>query len=170
MPTITPAQLAALTRHRKLPPGWGRLDGRTLPAEVRTKPKRVRKLKIPLVCRAHMIDGLRGTYLDIRGLKLTSEANAHEHWRKRHKRSQDQRAAIEIYLRTAVPCLPILCRIVRIGPRKLDSDNAWGSAKHVRDQIADHYGVNDNDETKIKWDVTQEVGKEYAVRIELLRT
>ena len=105
----------------------------------------------------------------IPGMKLVSEANDHTHWRRRQKRAKAQRMNVELHLMTLTfPPLPLSCRIVRIGPKLLDSDNAAGSAKAVRDQVAEHFGGDDRDETVIKWEVTQEKGA-YAVRIEIAR-
>ena len=139
-----------------------------LPSLLRgAKPARKRK---PLECRVKIHFALISTKFVIDGMKLVSEANAHEHWRKRQKRAKEQRQIVAFHMmRTIFPQLPLTCRIIRIGPRMLDSDNAWGSAKHVRDQIAEMFGVDDRDETKIKWDVTQEKG-EYGVRVELSRS
>ncbi len=87
-------------------------------------------------------------------LKLVSEANAHEHWRNRQKRAKAQRAAAKAALGPDVkgPPPPYLITITRIGPRELDSDNLAGSAKHIRDGVADWLGMNDNDK-RLTWEV-----------------
>ena len=64
------------------------------------------------------------------------------------------------------PTPPLVITITRIGPRELDSDNLAGSAKHVRDGIADWLMINDRDK-RLQWKYAQEKGapKEYGVRI-----
>jgi hypothetical protein len=59
-------------------------------------------------------------------------------------------------------------RIVRIGPRKLDSDNLAISAKGIRDGIAQRLGINDGSD-RITWSYAQARGKrkEYSVRVEI---
>jgi hypothetical protein len=47
---------------------------------------------------------------------------------------------------------PFEVEIVRVGPVHMDSDNVVGSAKHVRDTIAKLLGVDDGDESKIRFD------------------
>lgn len=59
----------------------------------------------------------------------------------------------------------IVIVIARIGPRALDGDNLAGSAKHVRDGIADWLGVNDGD-NRITWLYEQSKdGKKYGVKM-----
>lgn len=119
------------------------------------------------VCRANIDTTKTFATILIPGLKLESEANRHTHWRDRDRRVRTQKRVVSIcLLRETFPPLPIICRIVRVGCRELDSDNATGSAKAVRDAIAAHYGIDDRD-SRIEWDVTQEKGKQYAVRIEI---
>lgn len=110
-------------------------------------------------------------------IKLVSEANAHEHWRVRAKRASVQRTAARHALRTEIHAakltLPLRVRIVRIAPRSLDSDNAVGAAKHVRDGVADALatiGLRSDRDPRVVWTVDQESGaaREYAVRIEVM--
>ena len=107
-------------------------------------------------------------------LRLVSEANAHEHWRKRHKRALEQHNAVAWALattRAATPQPPLTVTITRIAPGRLDSDNAVGSAKFCRDAVAGWLGVNDRRDDLVVYVVRQEKGKprEYAVRIEIAR-
>lgn len=85
-------------------------------------------------------------------VRLISEANAHEHWRARQKRAKAQREAARKAMGADVrgPAPPYTITITRIGPRKLDSDNLAGSAKHVRDGVADWLGIDDGDE-RLTW-------------------
>lgn len=119
------------------------------------------------VCRANIDTMKTFATILIPGLKLESEANKREHFRVKAGRVKKQKQVVSLcLLREIFPPLPVLCRIVRVGCRELDSDNLAGSAKHCRDAIAAHYGIDDRD-SRIEWDVTQEKGKAYAVRIEL---
>ncbi len=105
-------------------------------------------------------------------IKTVSEANSHAHWRGRARRAKLQRfhvwSAVSAYL-GRWPKGKLTIRLTRIAPRKLDSDNAVGALKHVRDGVADAIGRNDGDET-LTWVYAQERGEpqEYAVRIEIL--
>jgi len=89
-------------------------------------------------------------------VKLVSEANAHEHWRQRQKRAKLQRALAKTALGPDCkgPPPPYVITITRIGPRKLDSDNLQGSAKAIRDGVADWLGIDDGDDC-LTWDYKQ---------------
>ena len=112
-------------------------------------------------------------------IKTVSESNAHEHWRKRHKRANGnkkkgilgQRETVKLILQTNAikPALPCTIRLVRIAPRKLDQGNLAGSMKHVQDGCADWIGVDDRRDDVVKYEYAQERGKpkEYAIRIEV---
>ena len=113
----------------------------------------------------------------IPGLRLVSEANAHEHWRVRQRRAREQREFVVMILRTragvSAPDVsdgPLVVTITRIAPRMLDSDNAVGSAKHARDGVADWLLIDDRD-PRVEWRVKQAKGAPltYAVRIEIER-
>lgn len=99
----------------------------------------------------------------IPGLRLVSEANAHQHWRVRQRRAKDQRNLVALVLRGTVTSYmmavaPLVVTITRVAPsRGLDSDNLAGSAKHVRDQIAAELGVDDRDD-RVSWHVAQARG------------
>jgi hypothetical protein len=107
-------------------------------------------------------------------IRTVSEANAHEHWRKRAKRAKQQRGLAAMVLRTSgakIPAPPLVVRITRIAPCALDDDNLAGSQKHVRDGIADWLTINDRD-PRVQWVYaqTKSAPKSYAVRIEIFRT
>ena len=119
-------------------------------------------------------------------IKLESEANAREVWQVKATRAQRQRAAVtkhapgrkvtefnasakrtRVYTRwVEVPRFPCVVTITRIAPRELDSDNVVGSAKYVRDQVAELLGVDDRD-PRVEWVVRQRKGeaKQYGVEI-----
>lgn len=113
-------------------------------------------------------DGAVGFVLPI---ALVSEANAHEHWRKRQKRAKSQRGLTTFWLRAyrrSPPQVPLVVTIVRVAPREVDSDNLVGSAKHVRDGVADYLGVNDRSKDVV-WVVRQEKGppRTYGTKVEI---
>ena len=106
-------------------------------------------------------------------LRLCSLANQREHWTVRMRRARAQRAAA--YHATALTLPheptrglkpPLTIAITRVGKRELDSDNLAISAKHVRDGIADALGIDDGSEL-LAWCYAQEIGRDYAVRIEI---
>lgn len=98
-------------------------------------------------------------------IAVVSEANAHTHWRMRQNRAKQQRRAVGLALhRFTKPKLPVRVTMTRYSPRKLDSDNLAGAFKHVRDEIAAWYGVDDGSDL-YDWVVKQEKGKGPLVRI-----
>lgn len=107
------------------------------------------------------------------GLALTSEANNRDGWyRKRggKGRHTHQKIVTANALRHQVGkhCplpMPLLVRIIVVRPRRLDSDNNVGAAKHVRDAIADWVGVDDGSDD-YHWDYRRAIGP-HAVVIEL---
>lgn len=64
--------------------------------------------------------------------------------------------------------LPAVVTMTRIAPSELDDDNLAASNKAIRDQLADHLGVNDRD-TRVRWYSEQRKGKpgEYAVHVRI---
>jgi hypothetical protein len=58
-------------------------------------------------------------------------------------------------------------RIVRLGPRLLDDDNATAAAKWVRDAVAMMLGADDGPGGRIEWKADQERGPLWGVRVEL---
>jgi hypothetical protein len=117
----------------------------------------------------------------IPGLRLQS-LNARENWRVKAKRVKAERYNAGCHTRLAIiracnvfrkpefttqsfPEPPMTITMTRIGPRLMDSDNAVGACKHVRDQIAEDLSVDDGD-PRITWNVEQEKGP-YAVRVRI---
>lgn len=107
-------------------------------------------------------------------IRTVTEGNTCGAWYAKAKRAASQRNVVRWHwileeqrrhqrIRVRLPCVVTL---TRIAPRELDSDNAVGSQKHVRDQIAEMIGVDDRD-PRIEWVVTQTKGKpkEYAVAV-----
>lgn len=103
----------------------------------------------------------------IPGLRLRS-LNSREHWRVKAKRVKAERLRTKWAMVGSADHLYAIAKtitITRIGPRLLDSDNAVGSAKHVRDEVAACLGVDDGDPF-ITWNIEQEKGK-YGVRVRI---
>jgi hypothetical protein len=103
--------------------------------------------------------------LTIPGVRLVSEANAHEHHWNRVRRVTAQHATVGLVLRARrPPPVPCEVRVMRLAPASLDTDNLQGSAKHVRDAVAAWLGIDDRD-PRVSWHVGQERSKTYGVRI-----
>lgn len=100
-------------------------------------------------------------------LRLRSVMNLREHWRRRAERAQTHRVTARAQMRSACPKpeLPAVITIIRLAPRKLDTDNLAASAKAVRDGIADWLGVDDADE-RVTWCYEQRQQQGYAVLVE----
>jgi hypothetical protein len=104
-------------------------------------------------------------------ITVISEANAHEHWRIRHQRFTEQRAAIKEAWqdRLAGLCFraPVVVTLTRLGKQSLDSDNLAGAFKACRDEVAELLGVDDADD-RVTWQYTQESGHSvYAILIDI---
>lgn len=105
-------------------------------------------------------------------LRLVAAGNAREHWRMVAKRKKTQRGLAHLYAAGFAIALsklkrPVMVTLTRIGKRKMDGDNLQGSAKYVRDGIADALGVDDGDESKVTWAYKQKIGKDYACRVRI---
>lgn len=102
-------------------------------------------------------------------MNLPSLANVRLHYMQRARIAKAHRKIVRAALAgRSLPELPRMVVLTRIGPRKMDSDNLAISFKHVRDEIAAQYGVDDGSEL-YDWVYAQESrGKGvYAVRIEV---
>jgi len=106
-------------------------------------------------------------------IKVISEANQRSHWAERKRRFDGQKIELQYYWRQALkgkkPALPCTIRLVRIGPKALDSDNLAGAFKAVRDQIAAEIGIDDG-AAQIRFEYAQEaIGtRRYGVRVEVI--
>ena len=103
-------------------------------------------------------------------VKTVSEANISEHWSKKSKRKQQQKALVKIYLSPKLECIKLPCTILlkRIGKRRMDSDNLTVSMKYCRDAIANLIfpglpAGKADDSPEFTWAYDQKIGKEYAV-------
>ncbi len=91
----------------------------------------------------------KGLFIPIR---LVSEANQREHWIKKHARNRMQKKAVWLTLMSAKPSFHTIgatFTLTRHG-NKMDTDNNAGSFKHVQDEIAKWFGINDGD-PKYTW-------------------
>lgn len=139
------------------PPTLDSLQGAKVPGRV--KRKRVKRV---LTCIARIAPNKVATIIRIPGLVVASEANMHQHWRHRASRAKAQKQTVHLYLSCEIfPPLPVKCLMTRFGKKKLDDDNLAGAFKHVRDQIASHYGVDDGGD-QIQWEVGQEIARDTA--------
>lgn len=105
-------------------------------------------------------------------VKTESCANLWEHWRVRAKRVKRERGEFLLLARATLPrpkAWPVTVKLVRIAPRRLDRDNLATSFKSAIDSIAEHWGIDDGDETKAQWVFAQERGapRTYGVRVEV---
>lgn len=113
--------------------------------------------------------------VSIPGLR-TRSLNEREHLQVKARRIAREREVTR--LACALQCSSIRAHapskltitLVRIGPRRLDSDNSIGSLKAVRDGVADALGIDDGD-PRLTWEYRQETGP-FGVRIylDLLRS
>lgn len=103
-------------------------------------------------------------------MKAPSTPNLREHWSARDKRNASQKAAVfrQVPVLELPPAYEV--RLVRIGVRRLDSDNLAGALKGVRDAVARRLRVDDGS-TLVLWSYSQETdarGRE-RVRIEVAK-
>lgn len=103
-----------------------------------------------------------------------SEANTREHWTARNRRKKAQQLATRCHLSVCACKLrplgqPARVHLVRLGTRKLDSDNLAGSFKHIRDAIAAWFGFDDGDE-RTEWTYAQRVVPRADVGSEIILT
>ncbi len=104
------------------------------------------------------------------GIQLIGSQNAREHPMVRARRVKTERRAAKLQCLAYMvkpKSWPVLVKLTRVGPRKLDSDNLQGACKAVRDGVSDWLDVDDGDETKVRWEYAQERG-DYSLRVELL--
>lgn len=114
---------------------------------------------------------------EIPGMRLVSEANQREHYMAKHQRAARHRAlgraVVEAEFRCVPPTLPCVVTITKLGAGRVDSDNLAGSAKALRDGIADVLretsGLRDDGDARVTWVVKQERAPRgtHAVRVEV---
>ena len=108
--------------------------------------------------------------IEIEDMRLKGGQNAREHHLARARRTKRERQAAHWRMLDAKrPPLPVIVRMVRIAPRAFDDDNLSGAFKAMRDGVADAYGIDDKDRSRIRFEYDQERGAphQYGVRIEV---
>lgn len=106
-----------------------------------------------------------------------TEANTFENYYISNKRHKQQKRDVNLYFRNinVYKNVPIVIKLIRISPRKLDShDNLPMAFKYVVDAIADLVNPGKaagraDDSKLIQWEFDQEKGKpkERGVRVEV---
>lgn len=87
---------------------------------------------------------------------VPASLNVREHWRARSVRVKRDRADVCLVLSARVaPPLPAIVTLVRCAPHLLDSDNAVGAMKAVRDEVADWLGLPNDRDPRVTWRVQQ---------------
>jgi hypothetical protein len=110
-------------------------------------------------------------------IKIVSESNLREHWRKVANRKREHRLMAKVpfafkrnpgFLMRNGLCDAITITLTRIGPRTLDDDNLESGFKATRDGVADWLGIDDGDK-RLTWRYDQRKGKpkEYAAEIQV---
>lgn len=115
-------------------------------------------------------------------VKIESEANLRQHWAKAKNRKDKQEAAIDEAFafpnsngiigtfrawRFERSDRRFVVKLTRIGKRLLDGDNCQSGMKKSRDVVASWLQVNDGKDGECRWEYDQEIGKEYALKIEI---
>lgn len=94
-------------------------------------------------------------------LRIISEANGRQHWRKVAERKrthrQTARLVLQQYARPMHEAATFDITLTRIAPRKLDDDNLASGFKAVRDGVADWLGIDDGS-PRIRWQYAQQRG------------
>lgn len=107
-------------------------------------------------------------------VRLRNTSNARDGWRATAKRAKAVRALSRKLTANAIALdgnliqLPLVVRLVYIGPRQLDDDGVASALKSLRDGVADALGVDDRDQ-RVVWVPDQERGgvREYGARVEI---
>jgi len=110
-------------------------------------------------------------------LRTVSGDNSREHFRKKAARAKAHRFAAKwavnnLYRGNAAVVeinSGLLVTLTRVAPKPLDSDGNASGMKHIRDGIADAFGLRDDSDPRITWAYAQRKGgvRVYAVEIEI---
>lgn len=108
------------------------------------------------------------------GVAVVSEANRRDHWAVKRKRARLQQEATFLALAglgkdardTLRAAKKVRVTFVRIGGKKLDSDNLVGAFKAIRDALAKFLRVDDGS-NKLEWEWPVQEGGQRGFRIEL---
>ena len=102
-------------------------------------------------------------------IKVISEANSRDHWRKSAARKATHRGtARNLLQRHPRPATdgPVTITLTRIAPRTLDDDNLASGFKAARDGVADWLGIDDGS-SRLAWRYGQRKGLagQYAAEV-----
>jgi hypothetical protein len=99
--------------------------------------------------------------------RLASEANQGGKLRAAIRRKGEVKQAVRAALEgVSPPPLPVVVRVIRVGGKRLDSDNAVRAAKACRDEVAKWLGCDDAD-PRVRWVVRQAPGWTAGVIIDV---
>lgn len=101
-------------------------------------------------------------------LRIYSEnATRDRHWSYRKRRAEYQKIKTRAALGTHQwRSFPATVTLTRLGPRRMDEDNAIAGLKAVRDAVARWLGVDDGDPV-VSWKYAQAHSKDYRVKISI---
>lgn len=105
-------------------------------------------------------------------IRIVSEMNARDHWRKRHARFKQQKLAVFYVLHPFRDELKAMAEsgerirvtLTKIGRMRFDTDNLAAGFKSCRDQVASLLGIDDGSE-RITWIYQQRGSAQYAAEI-----
>lgn len=105
-------------------------------------------------------------------IRTISEANDSSHWTKKRERRARQQFYIRGWWNKEKPkfMLPLKITLIRLAPRRLDSDNNVSAFKAIRDEIASKIfpGMapgRADDSDLLSWQYDQMSAKSYGIRI-----
>jgi hypothetical protein len=94
-------------------------------------------------------------------VRIISEANSRQHWRKAAARKRvhrmTARTILQMHARPMGETEQFTITLTRVAPRKLDDDNLASGFKAVRDGVADWLGIDDGS-PRIQWVYRQHKG------------
>ncbi len=89
-------------------------------------------------------------------IRILSSSNEREHWRPKAKRAARERGDACMFARATLrtpQAWPIVVTLTRIGSTFIrdEHENLPVGCKSVVDGIADFFGIDDGDKTKVRW-------------------
>lgn len=104
-------------------------------------------------------------------IRTLNETNQRGHWAKHSALHAEQRLVVRTMLVNGVgrlPAAPVVVTLTRFAPNLLDEDDNLNIAfKHVRDGIAEAYGIDDRHKALLHFRYAQERSREYGIRIQI---
>jgi hypothetical protein len=109
-------------------------------------------------------------------VRILSEMNRRDHWRKRNARFRAQQTEVFFALRVFAEAMKlitsgdaeIVVTLTRLDPQMLDTDNLASGFKAVRDQVAKQLGIDDGSD-RIEWIYRQAKARTYSAQIRIER-